>query len=102
MARRMVIRRRSREIGFSMKSKAPNFTAVIAVEIVAWPEIMITWHSGAIHLSRFNTSMPSIPGIQNTYNRLDHPLLIVHDEDLLLHNGSQKRFCLPNITILSK
>ncbi len=35
-------RRRSRERGFSIKSKAPNFTAAMAVEIVAWPEIMMT------------------------------------------------------------
>ena len=47
-----------------MKSDAPILVALIAVEIVACPLIMITGVSGCAAFIRRSVSIPSIPGIQ--------------------------------------
>ena len=53
---------RSRDRGFSRKSKAPIFVACTAREMFAWPEIMITSTSGYCSRMRASTSMPPILG----------------------------------------
>ena len=47
-----------------MKSEAPILVALIAVDIVACPLIMITGVSGCAAFMRRSVSIPSIPGIQ--------------------------------------
>ena len=47
-----------------MKSEAPTLVALIAVEIVACPLIMITGVSGRAAFIRRSVSIPSMPGIQ--------------------------------------
>ncbi len=53
---------RSREHGFSRKSKAPSRVASTAVAMVPWPEIMITGHCVSRARRRRRVSRPSMPG----------------------------------------
>ena len=54
-----------------MKSEAPNLVALMAVEIVACPLIMITGVSGCAAFMRRSVSIPSMPGIQMSRSTSD-------------------------------
>lgn len=54
-----------------MKSEAPNLVALMAVEIVACPLIMITGVPGCAALMRRSVSIPSMPGIQMSRSTSD-------------------------------
>ncbi len=67
-ALRTTVMVRSRERGFSRKSKAPIFVAWTAREMLACPEIMITSMSGYCSRIFFSTSIPPMLGSQTSRN----------------------------------
>ncbi len=54
---------RSREMGFSRKSRAPSWVALTAVSMVPWPDIMMMGRSGLSARMRSSAAMPSRSGI---------------------------------------